>query len=198
MGVVLVAIPAGIFISRRSRHSILLLSLLLFLLLRDLVSSPALIEFMRLHEARKLEESKVVRHEIIFEELRGKIEEMSETVERYHMSREKHADRLRRHYERKVKKAHVSRAAPRRRSSFSAVSLVRRLSSSETRTRQPETTLDHVDLDEDIPEESDDASQSSQMSQLSLDHARQTRSSRTHSRRVCSGGFLGAASSGRT
>ena len=110
MGVVLVAIPAGIFISRRSRHSILLLSLLLFLLLRDLVSSPALIEFMRLHEARKLEESKVVRHEIIFEELRGKIEEMSETVERYHMSREKHAGCLRQHYERKLEKAHASKS----------------------------------------------------------------------------------------
>eukprot|EP00730_Choanoeca_flexa_P005079 TRINITY_DN11869_c4_g1_i4.p1 TRINITY_DN11869_c4_g1~~TRINITY_DN11869_c4_g1_i4.p1 ORF type:complete len:317 (+),score=72.56 TRINITY_DN11869_c4_g1_i4:158-1108(+) len=83
LGVVLVAIPAGIFIS----------------------------EFMRIHQERKLSDAKLVRHEVILERLRDKVEEAVNTVDLYHLAREEHTRRLKEYYHQKIERAaqeHVS------------------------------------------------------------------------------------------
>eukprot|EP00045_Choanoeca_perplexa_P009854 m.96523 g.96523 ORF g.96523 m.96523 type:complete len:578 (+) comp15054_c0_seq1:79-1812(+) len=140
LGVVLVAIPAGIFIS----------------------------EFMRLHQERKMGDTKFLKHEVILERLRDKVEETVNAVELYHYAREEYTKKLKAHYERKLEEAKESDDDDRSLRGGTEDGLRRR------RTRTATETTEY----------------NPQLYQINMDVMREEGGGRTQ--HVAGGGFLGA------
>ncbi|EDQ88572.1 uncharacterized protein MONBRDRAFT_8918 [Monosiga brevicollis MX1] len=74
IGVVLMAIPAGIFIS----------------------------EFMRLHQERQLSDAKLLKHEVILQRLRNRMDDVNHSISAYVLAREEHSKRMQIYYRNKL------------------------------------------------------------------------------------------------